>query len=79
MFKVKRHLWRTADGRLVETGHPDAAVLAFTAGQEIPDETAHREGLLPPKQAAKPADKQAAKPADKAAASPTRRSPRGGG
>jgi hypothetical protein len=67
MFKVERHLWRTADGRLVQGGHPDAAVLAYTAGQEVPDDIARRDGLLPVKSKAKPADKAAARPADKAA------------
>lgn len=76
---IESHLWETADGRLVETGHPDAAVLAYPAGTEISDEEAEKRGL---KKADKPADKQAAKsqdkqaepPANKAAKRPARKS-----
>jgi hypothetical protein len=46
-FRVDRHYWWTADrSKLVPTGHPSAAFLAFTAGSEIPDAEAHRAGLL---------------------------------
>lgn len=66
-----RHYWRTADGRLVPTGHIDAEVLAYPSGTELPDEVARDLGLLDPpkpaaaKQAPKATTKQAAKPADK--------------
>jgi hypothetical protein len=63
---VDKRLYRTADGRLVGEGDPDAAFLAYPAGTEIPDTEAVKEGLLK-KAAAKPADKAAPKPADKAA------------
>jgi hypothetical protein len=66
---AERHYWRTADGRLVHTGHIDAEVLAYPAGSEIPDDVARAAGLLDPpvqaKQAPKPADKARAKPAEK--------------
>ena len=72
MFKTDKHLWRTAQGdRLVETGHPDAAFLAYPAGSDIPDDEAARYGL---KSKPKPADKAAAKPADKAVAKPADKS-----
>jgi hypothetical protein len=62
-----RHYWRTADGRLVPTGHLDAEVLAYPAGDTLPDDVAQDLGLLgdKPKQAAPPAIKARAKPADK--------------
>lgn len=62
MFRVERHVWRTADGRLVEHGHPDAAVLAYAAGQDVPDAEAERSGL---KAMRKPLDKARARAADK--------------
>jgi hypothetical protein len=68
VIAADRHYWRTADGRLVPTGHPDAEVLAYPAGDDLPDEVARELGLLDPpqaKQAPKPAAKQAAKPANK--------------
>lgn len=62
-----RHYWRTADGRLVPTGHVDAQVLAYPKGDDIPDDVATELGLLDP-----PSNKQtAAKPADKARTRPT--------
>jgi len=51
-------LWRTADGGLVRDGDPDAATLAYAAGDEI---TAADEGRVP----GEPAEKQQDKPADK--------------
>jgi predicted alternative tryptophan synthase beta-subunit len=63
-----RHYWRTADGRLVETGHSDAEVLAYTAGDEIPDDVARKNGLVPApeaKHAPAPANKARGKTADK--------------
>lgn len=55
-----KRLWRTEDGRLVEEGHPDAALLAYGDGDELSDED--KKAV---KQVAKPANKQARKPADK--------------
>lgn len=65
MFKVEKHVWRTVSGQMVGTGHPDAAVLVYAAGDQIPDDEAERVGLK-----AKPAhaDKAAPKPQDKAVA-----------
>lgn len=66
MYKTDKHLWRTARGdRLVETGHPEAAVLAYPAGTEIPDSEAAKHGL---KATSKPADKAVEKAADKSVA-----------
>jgi hypothetical protein len=45
-YKVPRHIWRTADGRLVSDGHLDAAFLAYPAGEEISDSVAEEKGLL---------------------------------
>ncbi|MFD6069436.1 hypothetical protein [Amycolatopsis lurida] len=45
MYTVDKHIWRTADGNFVEHGHPDAAILAFPAGTEVPDADAKRFGL----------------------------------
>lgn len=37
MFKSDVDLYLTADGRVVEAGHPDAASLLVNAGREIPE------------------------------------------
>jgi hypothetical protein len=37
MAKTEQHIWRTTDGRHVPHGHPDAAILAYPAGGEVPD------------------------------------------
>jgi len=75
-YKVPRHIWRTKDGKLVPHDHPDAAFLAYPAGEELSDHDAKAKGVLAvypekkapvKKAAAKPADKAVAKPADKAA------------
>lgn len=34
-MRAETRLWRTADGRLVPDGHADAALLAYTPGDEI--------------------------------------------
>lgn len=70
MTLADRHYWRTADGRLVPTGHLDAEVLVYPKGTELPDEVAYDLGLLErpkpvAKQAERPADKSRARPADK--------------
>lgn len=46
MFRVTKHVWRTNDNRLVFTGDPDAAFLAYPAGTEVPDTEAQRRGLV---------------------------------
>lgn len=74
MFRVDSHIWKTSDGRLVEHGDPDAAFLAFAAGQEVPDDIARRSGLVAFRARAKPADKAMGKPADKAVSKPTDKS-----
>lgn len=45
---LDKHVWRTTDSldRLVWDGDPDAAILAYPKGTEIPDATARRLGLL---------------------------------
>jgi hypothetical protein len=71
MFRVERHKWWTADrSRLVDSGDPGAAFLAYPAGSEVPDDEARRVGLLlvppgGPKSRAKPPDKAAPRPPDK--------------
>lgn len=59
-FEVTERLYKTADGEVVTDGHPDAAFLYATPGDEIPVEEAREHGLAraPTKQAEKPADKQ---------------------
>lgn len=57
MHTVTDRLYKTADGKVVEDGHPDAAFLYATPGDEIPLEQARADGLI--KQAPQPADKQA--------------------
>jgi hypothetical protein len=61
-------MWWTADrSRLVPTGDPDAAVLAYTAGDEVADSEAARVGLVPAKATAKPLDKARTPSANKGA------------
>lgn len=71
MFRVEKRLYWVADrGRLVRHGDPEAAFLAFTPGQELPDEEARRCGLLvdpEEKTAPAPENKLGARPADKTA------------
>lgn len=68
MFKVSERIYRTTDGRLVRENDPDAAFLAYPAGQDLSDEEAQRFGLLDfgAKRAPQPADKLATRPRDKA-------------
>jgi hypothetical protein len=66
-------IWRTADGRHVTDGHPDAAFLAYADGDQVPEDVLaevedkpKRRGRPPgSKSRPKPDDKQAAKPDDK--------------
>lgn len=59
-MQTDQHIWRTDDGRHVPDGHPDAALLAYAAGDPVPDEV-----LDELKARRKPADKAKAQPADK--------------
>ena len=67
-MKIEQHVWKTADGRLVQDGDPDAAFLEYPAGMELADDLARKVGLLVDEP--KPAKKAAAKPADKSASKP---------
>lgn len=60
--KADRHLWRTADGKLVEAGDPAGQVLAYAPGDELSDTDAKDTSS---KAKTKPADKSRAKPEDK--------------
>lgn len=63
---VQGQVWRTNDGRLVPSGDPDAAFLAFAAGQEVADREADRLGLSDYlKSRDKPQDKAITRPQDK--------------
>jgi hypothetical protein len=62
-----QRIFRTADGRHVHEGDPDAAFLAYAEADQPPAEVLKQLGA---KQAGKAEDKQADKPADK-----TRRGP----
>lgn len=73
--RVEQHLWWTGDRkRLVPTGDPEASVLGYVTGDEIPEAEARRVGLIrepgpiePPKAAARPHDKARRLPNDKGA------------
>jgi hypothetical protein len=45
-YRVPEHVWRTKDGRLVLTGDPDAAFLAYARGDEMSEGEAHRLGVI---------------------------------
>jgi hypothetical protein len=45
-YQVPEHIWRTKDGRLVLTGDPDAAFLAYARGDEMSEDEAKRRGIL---------------------------------
>lgn len=68
-MRAEQHIWKTGDGRHVLDGnHPDAAFLAYAAGDEVPDKVlAELTGDAKPakKAAAKPSDKSMPKPDDK--------------
>lgn len=59
-------IYRTANGRHVLEGDPDAAFLAYSAFEVVPD--AVMDEVTASKKAPKPADKAATKPADKSTA-----------
>lgn len=75
-MKADDHIWRTEDGRLVRTGDPDAAFLAYAPGDEmdvvVPPKpatvylgTPPQEPVAPEEEPAKPAPKKRVRPADK--------------
>lgn len=45
-YRIRAHLWRTPDGRLVPTGHADATVLAYPAGTEMAESEACARGII---------------------------------
>lgn len=45
-YTVPVHVWRTADNRLVLSGHPDAAILAYPTGTELAEDDARRRGII---------------------------------
>ncbi len=45
-YKIPHHIWRTDDGRLVPHGDPEAAFLAYPAGEELTDHDAEARGVL---------------------------------
>lgn len=65
MTVTDRHVWRTVDGRHVPDGHPDAAFLAYPAGDDLPADVAAELVAATAKAKAAPADKARTKPADK--------------
>lgn len=71
MFRIPERLYRTADGRLVRHGDPEAAFLAFPEGEQMSEEEAERFGVLAffgeKNRAEAPRNKQAPRPADKSA------------
>lgn len=70
-MRTETRLWRTEDGRLVADGDPDAATLAYAAGDDIAtgDEakiSSATQGDAAEAKARRPvANKAAGKPADK--------------
>jgi hypothetical protein len=64
-------IYRTADGRHVPEGDPDAAFLAYADGDQPPKGVlAEVEGKPAAKRGRKPADKSGPKPDDKSAGTP---------
>lgn len=59
MSTTPAHLWETADGDLVPTGHPDAVFLKYAAGDEVPKDAKVRD-----EKQARPASNKMRKPAD---------------
>lgn len=64
-YRVPEHIWRTRDNRLVLTGDPDAAFLAYARGDEMSEDEARRLGIVDAvagKRARYKSDKAAPKP-----------------
>lgn len=66
-------VYRTADGRHVLDDDPDAAFLAYSEFDVVPDKV--MDEVTGSKKASKPADKQAPKPADKSTTPPAAKAP----
>jgi hypothetical protein len=65
-MRTDKHIWKTNAGKHILDGNdPAAAVLAYAAGDEVPDEVMAEVKPSAKKAASKPADKAAAKPNDK--------------
>lgn len=64
---TETHIWKTNDGRYITDGNDTSAVLlAYAAGDEVPDAVMDEITGKPAKKAAsKPADKSVSKPNDK--------------
>lgn len=68
-MRAETHIWKTGDGRhILDGNHPDAALLAYAAGDEVPDKVIAE--LTDAKQRTPQANKSRPKPADKAASKP---------
>ncbi len=65
-MRAEQHVWATADGQLVATGHPGAMVLRYAPGDEIAEADQAALAAL-----ALAGEKELPKPADKARARPT--------
>lgn len=73
---ASQRLCRTADGRIVPDGHPDAAFLVAGAGAEVPAEFEAAVSAFV-KEAAQPANKAVEAPAaDKARKAPAKKTAR---
>lgn len=70
--KAEERIWRTDDGRHVPDGHPDAAVLAYTPGDDVPkavtDELEELRAAGQPAKRAAPKQEEEHAPAKKAPA-----------
>lgn len=69
-----KRVWHNSDrSKVVEDGHPDAAFLLCSPGDELTDEAAKEYGVRGAKSAPKPVDKQAAPAANKSGVTVTKR------
>lgn len=59
-FKSDRRLWETADGRIVEDGDPDAAILHAAPGKPISAEVAEQFGIGQPAPVEEPVEDETA-------------------
>jgi len=64
---AETRIWRTSDGKHVLDDDPAAALLAYTPGDDVPDEVVNEltGDTKPVKQARPAANKARSKPADK--------------
>lgn len=63
MVEINERLFLTADEKVVPEGHPDAAFLWASPGDEVDDDEADRVGYKPAKKAAKKSSNKATRPA----------------